>query len=332
MATAIRTDTETINALRLAVHYAIHAPSIHNTQPWQFLLTRSGLDVSVDRRRRLDVLDPTGRQLFLSVGCALLNARVCLAARGVGVRVRYLPDPHRPDLVAHIDPRPGTRVDRALGELETQIVRRQTNRRRFREDEVPAAVLQTLVDAARAEGAFLVPVRGDDDRATLARLTQRADVLQILDPAYRAELREWTNGPDERRDGIPARVIPHVDGTADDDVPLRDFDTQGRGWLPAATHSSSRQCLVVLGTDGDDPQSWLQAGQALERVWLELTRAGLVASVFTQPIEVEPIRARMREELLLTMHPHVVLRIGAAAATPATSRRRIAEVLIDQTC
>lgn len=328
---ATTTNTTTTNALRLAVHYAARAPSVHNTQPWQFLLSRSGLDVSVDRSRQLEVLDPTGRQLFLSVGCAVLNARVSLAARGIGIVAQYLPDPHRPDLVAHLDPDPDAHVDDALGELETHIVRRQTNRRQFAADDVPEAVLQTLVAAASNEGARLVVIRDYEDRETLARLTQHADALQIADPAYRAELRAWTNGTEERRDGIPERVVPHVDGTAGDDIPIRDFDTMGRGWLPAATRSSSKQCLVILGTDEDTPEAWLRAGQALERVWLELTRAGLVASVFTQPIEVVPIRAQLRAELRLTMYPHVVLRIGRAQPTPATSRRLIADLLVDQT-
>jgi len=324
------TDIETINAMRLAVHYALHAPSVHNTQPWRFLLTRSGLDVSVDRSRQLEVLDPTGRQLYLSVGCAIFNARASLAARHVGVLVRYLPDVHRPDLVAHIDPDPLAYVDPALGSLETEILRRQTNRRQFTAQEVPTAVIDELVAAAGEEGARLIVVRDAEDREALARLTQHADDLLVADPRYRAELRAWTNGPKERRDGVPPRVVPHVDGTAEDDVPIRDFDTQGEGWLPGATHSSTNQCFVVLGTDEDEPEAWLRAGQALERVWLELTRADLVASVFTQPIEVASVRALLRDELRLFMYPHIVLRIGKAQPTPATSRRLAADVLVDQ--
>lgn len=324
------TQLQTTHALRLAVQYAIHAPSVHNTQPWRFVLGHDGLDVSVDRQRQLAVLDPTGRQLYLSVGCAVLNARASLAARGLGVSLDYLPDPHRRDLAAHISPDPGASVDLALAGLEPHILRRQTNRRRFTSDEVPADVIDTLIAAAAIEGATLVPVRDDDDRQTLARLTQHADALQIADPAYRAEIRAWTNGPEHRRDGVPARVAPHVDGTAEDDVPIRDFDTQGNGWLPAATHSSSRQCLLILGTVEDTARAWLRAGQALERVWLELTRAGLVASVFTQPIEVAPVRVQLRSELRLTMYPHIVMRVGRARPTPATSRRLVADVLADQ--
>ena len=75
------------------------------------------------------------------------------------------------------------------------------------------------------------------------------------------------------------------------------------------------------------PLAWLQAGEALERIWLEVTRAGYAMSLFTQVIEVPGTRQRLRLELGLTMHPHVLLRIGRAPATPASRRRKLVEVL-----
>ena len=79
------------------------APSVHNTQPWRFVLRPGVLDVYADRSRQLLVLDPTGRQLHLSIGCAAFNARVSLAASGTSPAVRRLPDPAQPMLLASID-------------------------------------------------------------------------------------------------------------------------------------------------------------------------------------------------------------------------------------
>jgi hypothetical protein len=90
---------------------------------------------------------------------------------------------------------------------------------------------------------------------------------------------------------------------AQDDVPIRDFDTHGAGALPTETHSSVRQCLLLLGTAADDAPSWVRAGQALERVLLEITRHGLVASPLTQAIEVPFTRSALRSELSLSMYP-----------------------------
>lgn len=215
--------------LRVAVDQASRAPSIHNTQPWRFVLTHDRLDVFSDPRRQLPVLDPTGRQMVISVGCALLNARVSLASAEVPTWVNRLPDPNRPDLLATIDFSGSGAVDHRLALLAPMINLRQTNRRRFEDFLVPAEVIETLISTAGSEGARLHELVDADDRQSLARLTQQADTQQIVDPAYRAELRAWTTNDPGRRDGVRAAVVPHVDGASGDEVPIRDFDTQGAG-------------------------------------------------------------------------------------------------------
>ena len=101
-------------------------------------------------------------------------------------------------------------------------------------------------------------------------------------------------------------------------MPIRDFDSQGVGFLPADAHSSCDQCMLLLGTHEENRWAWLRAGEALERVWLDITRRGYVAGVFTQLIEIDAIRFHLRSDLRLMMHPHVLLRVGRA---PATRRR-----------
>lgn len=324
--TSVSPDT----ALQAAVGQAVLAPSVHNTQPWHFVLRRAMLDIAADRTRQLAVLDPTGRQLHLSIGCALLNARASLAASGCQHRAVRLPDPADADLIARIELGAGFAVDPALAGLDQFIPRRQTNRRRFATDPVPDELVARLVRTAGIEGAHLHPVVEPDDRQELARLSQRADAQQLTDAAYRAELRAWTGDDPHRLDGVRAAVVPHVDGSAGDEVPIRDFDTHGVGRLPADTHSSAHQCLLILGTELDNPQAWVRAGEALERVWLEITKAGFVASVFTQVIEIPALRAQLRAELRLQLNPHIVLRVGRAPLTAASNRRHLADVVVDQ--
>jgi hypothetical protein len=321
----------TLNApptlLKRAASAATLAPSVHNTQPWRFAIRGDSLEIRADRARQLPVLDPTGRQLHLSLGCAVFNARVSLADSGVGARVRMLPDPRRPDLVADLTIDPHTAVDERLAALEDAMRRRQTNRRKFTDSAVPDATVAEWVASAARESAVLRVVSGEQERLDVAQLSQRADTMQIADAAYRAELRAWTTVDPARMDGVRAMVVPHVDGTSGDEVPIRDFDTSGVGWLPAATRSTADQCLLLLGTAGDSAPQWLAAGQALERVWLELTAAGYTASLFTQPIEVPTIRGELRAALRLDMYPHLLMRVGHAGYTPSTHRRPVTEVL-----
>ena len=85
----------------------------------------------------------------------------------------------------------------------------------------------------------------------------------------------------------------------------------------------------AAGHPGDGPADWLRAGEALERVLLEITRHGYAASPLTQVTEVPSARAQLRSELGLAGYPHVLLRIGRAPATPGARRRRLVDVLVE---
>src|ERR1700761_558817 len=127
-------------ALRQAAVRATLAPSVHNTQPWRLVIDGPVLSIRADRSRQLRVLDPTGRQLVLSCGCALFNARVALAAAGLDARVERFPDPGDPDLVARVTVNGELGIASQLEALDPVIELRQTNRRRFADDPVPEEV------------------------------------------------------------------------------------------------------------------------------------------------------------------------------------------------
>lgn len=333
MTTSVSSANRTM-ALRRAAVRATFAPSVHNTQPWRFQVSGDELRIHVDRTRRLTVLDTTGRQMLISVGCALMNARVALAGQGYVVEVNRFPKRSDPDLVATLrvvgETTDAGQTDPTLGGLDHVLEIRQTNRRRFADDPVPDVVLDDLELAAAKEDSHLVIVRDPDKRQAVAALSQRADAIENLNPAYRAELRAWTSDDPARRDGVPAMAIPHVTGAAQDEVPIRDFDTRGAGYLPPETHSSRNQCLLLLCTEGDGEHDWLRAGEALERVLLEVTRHGYAASPLTQVTEVPSARAELRRDLQLVPYPHVLLRVGRAPVTPRSRRRRLVEVLAEE--
>ena len=75
------------------VRSATAAPSLHNSQPWMFRLEDRAVQLYADPSRRLDVLDPYGRELFISVGAALFTLRLALQGAGYVPRTEILPDP-----------------------------------------------------------------------------------------------------------------------------------------------------------------------------------------------------------------------------------------------
>ena len=320
-----------LRAMRTIAQAARLAPSVHNSQPWHFEIGPGSFDLHIDRTRQLHALDPTGRQLMISVGCALFNARVAAAALGQPMQVERMPfgaDANPVARLRRLDD-PAMLVASDLATLEPLIQVRSTNRRRFADDPIPDDIIESLISAAQAEGARLIRVIDENDRLTIARLSQRADAMQYSDGAYRAEIRAWTTDDPNRMDGVPARAVPHCDAGSGDEIPIRDFDSTGAGWLPTDTQSHHNQCLLLLGTDGDQPAQWLRAGEALEHVWLEIARHGFVMSPLTQVVEVPAIRAELRSELRTTMYPHILMRVGRAAPTAGVGRRHLSELLIE---
>ena len=320
-------DGHLTDVFHRAAERASLAPSVHNTQPWRFTLRKDCLELHADFSRQLKVLDPTGRQLHVSCGCALLNLRVAMAAEGRDVTVERLPDPEHPTLLARLTPTGEPADWTPLSRLEPQLERRRTNRRRFATDPVPAELRYEMIQAVDEESALFFELRSEKQRAIVAELSQEADAVQNADPSYRAELRAWTTDDLTRRDGVPAMAVPHVDGHSGDEIPIRDFDTHGRGWLPTKTESTQDQFLMLLGGSEDNPLAWLRTGEALERLWLEITRHDLVASLLTQVVEVSVTRDVLRRELQLSMFPHVLLRIGRAPETAATRRRDLDDLI-----
>jgi nitroreductase len=319
-------------ALHDAAVRATLAPSIHNTQPWRFVVYPDRLDVYADRRRRVEVVDPTGRQLILSCGAAVFGARAALARARLEAVTSLLPDAADPDLLASITvvtTSEGAQLgmDADARRLDGAADYRHTNRRRFGTQAVPEAVLDTLAFAAEVEGAQLHLLRDLDERVIVATLSQRAGALQVADPAYVEELLAWTSDDRARGDGVPPGAIPLASGQSHDDVPIRDFDIHGDGGLPTETRSSLNQTMVVLCTAGDNRRSWLSAGQALGRVLLELTSAGFVAGIMSQVVEEPATRDILRRELRLAGHPQLLIRIGVAEPTPQTPRLPAADVI-----
>jgi len=283
-------------ALRRAAVRATLAHSVRNTQPWRFVLSASSLQIHADWTRRLRVLDPRGRQLLISCGSAVFNARVALAADGYEAILQPFPDPANPDLLAQLTVAEQSGEQVRIGALDSVVRVRRTNYHRFTDEPTPDIVVDALIRAARLEGGELVPITQPQHRSVMAQLNRQAADLEEADPAYRAELRAWTTP-----------TPPYFgDGAGVDD---------------------GRLCQLLLGTRHDTPAAWLQAGQALEHVWLETTQRGYAASPLTQVTEVAATNGLLRRELQLTMHPHVLLYIGRAPPTPASRRRRLVEVL-----
>ncbi|WP_369134864.1 hypothetical protein [Modestobacter sp. I12A-02662] len=119
-----------VRALEAAADAARAAPSVHDSRPWTIVQHRDRLELLADRSRQLTALDPEGRELVQSLGAALFDVRVSLAAAGWAAAVDRFPDRARPDLAAVVRPLHGA-PEPGIAQLAAVLHHRRSNRRGF---------------------------------------------------------------------------------------------------------------------------------------------------------------------------------------------------------
>ena len=328
---ADRDSALTTAEVREVVELATLAPSVHNTQPWRFSWDGRALLIREDLSRSLPVLDPDGRERALSCGAALQHAELAVREVGHECTVEVEPDAGDPLLVGRLSIGASSSPSADDRALVAAIPRRYTDRGIFDSAEIPTDLVERMRLAAEHHGGWLRPVIDADERVAMAVLLAHADAVERSDPAYLAELARWRTHERET-EGVPDAALP--DGPValrGSDYTLRDFDAGDPGTAhvqpPSEPPAAEHPLVVVLGTHGDSRADWFRSGMALGRLLLQATVDDLAASPMTQVIEVEPFRARLRQELGLVGMPQVVLRVGYGHGRMTTRRRPVDDVL-----
>jgi hypothetical protein len=313
--------------VRAAVKLASRAPSVHNSQPWRWILGPHSVHLHADPRRRLPVTDADGRDLVVSCGAALHHLRIALAAAGLAAEIHRLPDPDQDGHLAAVTVRRAAPPAADI-ELATAIDARRTDRRRYGTWEVPTAFVDELVERAAALGAVLRPVPAGRPRQMLQDAIREADRIQEDTPGYRTETALWSGG------SVDGAGIPATNLLRDRGAPA---STTARRFYPGALEQAPADdaedgaLLLVLGTASDDTLSRLRAGEATSAVLLHATLLGLATSPLSQPLEVGTTRAVVRDQVLGgTLCPQLVLRVGWAPPgpqLPATPRRPVDDTI-----
>ncbi len=311
--------------LAVLLNWAVHAPSLLNTQPWRFRIADGAggprAEVSVDPARVLRSIDPDGREAVISCGAALYTLRLAARHYGFATEIELAGPDDAPDLVGSVrlaGPSPPTAEDEGLFRA---VKLRHTNRDPYADFPVPAGLAARLRDAAEAEGARLHVLTGEADKGALADLVAQAIRAQGADPATVAEIEAWLRpSGDPRADGVPDAVQGGWDRLS--------YLPTDPATLAAATRRLAREspALLVAATDGDERGDWARAGQALQRVLLLAAAEGLAASYVNQPTEVAHLRPQV-SALVGGGHAQVAFRLGTPIEARGTPRRRVADVL-----
>lgn len=323
-------DAPTAERLRFLLHYALLAPSSHNTQPWRFRIGEDTVELFADRERALPVLDPMGRELTISCGASLAHFTVAARHFGYLTNVSLLPEPSSPNLLARVSLGARQPSTRGADRLFYAMARQRAHSLAFSPRPLPPALRTALVSAASRAGIWCDDVDEPWKREIVANLVAEGDIALFADPAFRRELARWTrSGPTRRVDGMPAHVLG-LGRAASYVAPLvvQRFDF---GRQQADQHR--RQILeaplvLLLGTTADDARAWLTTGIALTDLLLLAYAEGVSAAFMNQPVEVVTLRNRLTSWLQSQGCPQMILRLGYGSPVDPAQRRPLAEVLM----
>jgi nitroreductase len=313
--------------VKTAVQTACRAPSLHNSQPWQWVFDGNQLRLFLDPTRVMDT-DRSGRQALIGCGAALDHLRVAMAAAGWQTHADRFPNADNPDHLASMNFTQLASVTDDDRRRASAIGERRTDRLPFAAPPDRESLERSLRRSVDGSGVQL-DVLPDDVRPQLAWASQFAESLRLYDTAYHSELHWWTS-PFEAAEGIPytALVSAAEGGRVDiERVFPHTHNPERRTGVP-----EDHSMILVLSTDDDSRAAALASGQALSAVLLECTMAGLATCPVSHLTELKSTRQTVSALLDHDARPQILVRVGMAPAMekapPPTPRRPLAEVLI----
>ena len=197
--TAVETDI-----IKDAVQTACRAPSLHNSQPWQWVLNRGQLRLFLEPSRVMDT-DRSAREALISCGAALDHLRVAMAAAGWQSQIDRFPNPNSPNHLASIEFTPLDFVTDRDRRRASAISARHTDRLPFSAPTDWQSFEAVVASSVNREAVHLAVI-ADDLHPRLEEAAQIAESVRSYDTPYHNELHWWT-APFEASEGIPYSAL-----------------------------------------------------------------------------------------------------------------------------
>jgi len=312
--------------MRELVRYATLAANGHNAQPWKFSIQENAIEIHPDLSRRLPVVDPTDRELWISLGCALENLVIAARAAGYATEVTY------PERAGSI--RVALTADSPVETpLFSAIPQRQNTRSAYDGQKVKTADLEQLEQMPLEPGVRLSFAHDAAQMEMILEYVNQGNLAQYADAAFVKELIAWLRF--NRREAQAARDGLYTRCTGNPEVPRWLGQLFVSGAKPKQQADSDAQKLrsspgaVIIATESEDKTTLVRAGQVYERLALTMTSLGIRSAFLNQPIEVADLRPQFQTAMGLgTSLPQLLVRYGYAAPMPSSFRRPVEEVLL----
>lgn len=286
--------------------------------PWRVVRNDQTLELYIVRLREEDLGDAANASVLMGCGGALENMRLAMNHTGFAAQVKTFPNSSHDILVATLCAGESRTAGHEEEALFTTIADRglgRTNGYSTRPNAIPAQVA-LLNHAARSRGCWIEAIADDCRRAMVADLVAHAAALSEAARGGRHLFSMFsvdTVSPLQLGDNDPLG-LEYLFGALGGWVsPTAQLALPARVWNGAAVMEAP--LIIVLGSREDSPQSWLDAGAALQRVLLHATAQHMSATFLVEPLRHPLVRDQLRDLLFAEGQPHALLRFDFADPT-----------------
>jgi hypothetical protein len=162
------------------------APSVHNVQPWRCTWDGKSLQLSVAKDRMLRDGDPTGRELWISIGAFVET--IIVAAEALGISVSYslsdTPTIDAPFMKLSL----ATKKATAKLELAAAICERRSDRAPYSTQALKKSELSALKNVWQSDHVSVHILSELSQIAVVADMTGQGIAMALSLPGFRQEL------------------------------------------------------------------------------------------------------------------------------------------------
>jgi len=316
------------------LYYASMAGSSHNSQPWKAeVYPNDSIVVFADTSRLLDVVDPKGTELFISVGAFIENLDIAANALGYKTDITLFETEINSSLPVASIKLTKTGLPQSLEYLE-ELELRTTLRIPFDSVAISIIDIEKIVSIA-PDNIIFVPSDSHDGRF-ISKKELEAYTIQAYQKEAQDELASWmrfsNKDVNSKRDGLtPAGMgIKGIGGFV-----VRNFmkpeDSKKESFVQTGVEKTQKQVencggWIIISTENDNLSEWVNVGRIYERMNLQCRSLNLGFHPMNQIIEVQPINQEVNEKIVPGRKIRFVARIGYVNEYPApVSKRRPVE-------
>ena len=272
--------------IRYIIRAGIQAPSGDNAQPWKFSFKDNTIFLYLDKEADNSFFNINQIASIISCGAVLENMRIAASAFDLNANIKHLPSNTEDDLMASIElVHNGT----SRNPLFASIWKRNTNRTFYEKKPIPSITLNDLKKSiSDIPGAKIHFVVEKDKLKKLAKIIYKTDRIRTENRSLHEYLGKMIRYSHEEametRDGLPLKNLEA--GFAGEIFlkatrPWFIMNLMNKAGIGRMVALHSFQSIInssgaaLLTVDGMTPKDFLKGGQAIERIWLNITQKGL---------------------------------------------------------